>query len=145
MHQPMLSPLRAQPVKCLPPHCRHAQTAEGSLSLRWCDVAALRVPLNALTQERVSQAEKEKSQLLMQQALITQFMQSGKSGRRPCLHPRCSGCMWSTVCSCSHVHPAASECGSHCEASLYMVQKAADKVLRSAREGMEIWIDLNLI
>ena len=32
------------------------------------------------SQERVGQTEKEKSQLLMQQALITQFMQSGAPG-----------------------------------------------------------------
>ena len=43
-----------------------------SVTLHHCSVGLL--------QERVGQTEKEKSQLLMQQALITQFMQNGAPG-----------------------------------------------------------------
>ncbi len=41
-----------------------------------------------MRQERVGQTEKEKSQLLMQQALITQFMQSGAPGESFQWRPR---------------------------------------------------------
>ena len=56
------------------------------------------------TQERVSQTEKEKSQLLMQQALITQFMQNGTPGERSSQCPlglTCTPSLLSVLAKCT--------------------------------------------